>query len=159
MERKLRTVAADLKLDDVNQNVGDLKEQLDQLSGTARLGRALASGLAQRWQGLVLGLLLVAVAAVVVYEVTSRYAQDIAATMTRVATIVGALAAIVATVGRAATAAIVRVGEFRRSLEENLRRQSDLRRNGRSRRNGRPSKRSAGVSRSSVPLRSWSWNA
>ena len=127
VERKLRTVAADLKLDDVDQNVGDLKEQLDQLSGTARLGRALASGLAQRWQGLVLGLLLVAVAAVVVYEVTSRYAQDIAATMTRVATIVGALAAIVATVGRAATAAIVRVGEFRRSLEENLRRQSDLR--------------------------------
>ena len=127
VERKLRTVAADLKLDDAGQNVGELKEQLDQLSKEARVARALAVGFSERWRGLLLGLLLVFVGAVVVYWITSRYAEDIAALMTRIAAIAGTVAALVATVGRAVQAALTRVTEFQRSLNENLERQREER--------------------------------
>ena len=115
-------------------------------------------GSPERWRGLLLGLLLVFVGAVVVYWITSRYAEDIAALMTRIAAIAGTVAALVATVGRAVQAALSRVTEFQRSLNENLERQprNAPARFGNSRRR---LKKSVNVSRNSGPRRSGSSNA
>ena len=57
VERKLRNVATDLRLDQAGRSVDELKQRLDELSGTVRVTRALWAAFAQEWKGLLAGLL------------------------------------------------------------------------------------------------------
>jgi hypothetical protein len=127
VEQQLRTVASQLRIDQAGRSAAELKKQIDDLTGLARWMRALAGGLAMRWKGLLVGLLLVAAGAFVLYEVTRVSGSRIAAAMTRFVAIAGPLTLALATVGKSARAVLGRAEAFRQSLEDNLERQKEAR--------------------------------
>lgn len=127
VEQKLRTAASDLQLDQVGRSVVDLQEDLKQLTGFARTARALSVALGRQWQGLVLGLLVVALVALVAHQISSIYRSDIAGAATRLVSIIGVAVALLSTVGKSAKAIIDRVGTFQRSIDENVNRQREER--------------------------------
>lgn len=127
VERKLRDAASDLKLDEAGRSVSELNNRIEQLTGLARLARALSVSFGQQWKGLLIGLLLVLAAGAFLFVVISRFSEQIAATMTRITLIAGAISAALATVGRSAKAVLDRVSEFRQSLDDNLTRQRNSR--------------------------------
>jgi KAP family P-loop domain len=127
VEQKVRSAASDLQLDQVGRSVVDLQQELKQLTGLARAARALSVALGRQWQGLVLGLLLVALVALVAYQISSSYGSDIAGAATRLVSIIGAVVALLSTVGKSAKAIIDRVGTFQQSIDENVNRQREER--------------------------------
>jgi hypothetical protein len=123
VERKLRSVAADLKLDEAGRSIDELKAHFDELSGAARFARALSAGLAKEWKGLLAGLLVVAIVSSVGFVIASWFKEQIAAFVAQVTIILGGLATLLATIVPGTKTVLDRVAAFSRSVDENVQRQ------------------------------------
>jgi hypothetical protein len=127
VEKELREVAGRLGIDQASKNLGELKEQVVDLTAAGRRGRAVIAGMKERGFGLLLGLVLSVAAAFVLYEVLQRYGQEIASLVARISALAGILAAALATVGRAGKAILRRAESFKKSFDANLKSQKEAR--------------------------------